>query len=582
MKKGILIAFAFGLMGAAVVMVYSMTTWQQPLTPLLYASLGVVPLSLGGALAIIFDEIDRAAWWKDSKVFACFFAALVASLALPAAWAAPKVRANMLHQFASPELAMSALTLDRDHDIRLRACNMLIHEESRQISTELTSRLANSPRLGLDCIEGARDKKQAKDVARRVALRWHAGLVGLSTLDDEHTTLLVTGLKTLPLIPQQQVTTLFDCAVRGATPTARKLCAEALAGKPKRACAGLTGLLTPRRLNEWGVLGVALGASWGEPEATKANAELISKTDLTCPEAKDFSLEATCNAIVEDTMSREDRRYFEWVLSNNTQCLKPEHIEEWVSARDVCDLILEAKDQGKRLDEIIVCDSRLTVAKGEIERREMALAEAEKQKTQRESLASDIVMGSTVAAGGNADDIGRSMLGRNGDCFTDRQVGHMVGQMFKSKDGEFNALDLMEGDPVKNTRKMLDSTLEANTEVRKNAKVREKMKNDPDIDQEDLEEALAEFEEDEETGERNIDKLIEEQFEDVEGVGRVAFMDHEEREYVRCLRSGRKDCVPAKQRESGFTEDRPCVSAFPDSPGGLDEHILKMQQVRPW
>ena len=29
MKKGILIAFAFGLMGAAVVMVYSMTTWQH-------------------------------------------------------------------------------------------------------------------------------------------------------------------------------------------------------------------------------------------------------------------------------------------------------------------------------------------------------------------------------------------------------------------------------------------------------------------------------------------------------------------------------------------------------------------------
>ena len=220
MKRGILIAFAFGLLGAAVVMVYSMTTWQQPLTPLLYALLGVVPLSLGGSLAIIFDEIDRQAWWKDTKVFACLFASLIASLSLPAAWAAPKVRANMLHQFASPELAMSALALDRDHNIRLGACNMLIGQESRQISTELTSRLANSPRLGIDCIEGSRDQKQTKDIARRVALRWHAGLVGLDSLAEDHTKLLVDGLKTLPLLPQQQVTTLFDCAVRGASPTA--------------------------------------------------------------------------------------------------------------------------------------------------------------------------------------------------------------------------------------------------------------------------------------------------------------------------------------------------------------------------
>jgi|GEM_PF-6484441 len=582
MKRGILIAFAFGLLGAAVVMVYSMTTWQQPLTPLLYALLGVVPLSLGGSLAIIFDEIDRQAWWKDTKVFACLFASLIASLSLPAAWAAPKVRANMLHQFASPELAMSALALDRDHNIRLGACNMLIGQESRQISTELTSRLANSPRLGIDCIEGSRDQKQTKDIARRVALRWHAGLVGLDSLAEDHTKLLVDGLKTLPLLPQQQVTTLFDCAVRGASPTARKLCTEALGGKPRRACAGLTGLLTPRRLNEWGVLGVALGASWGEPEATKANQNLIAKTDMTCAEAKDFSLESTCQAIIDDTMSREDRRYFEWVLSNNTQCLKPEHIEEWVSARDVCELILDAKDQGKRLDEIIVCNSRLTVAKSEIKRREMALAEAERQKIERESLASDIVMGSTAAAGGNANDIGRSMLGRNGDCFTDRQVGHMVGQMFKSDANDFNALDLMEGDPMENTRKMLDDTLEANKQVRQNSKVRDKMKSDPNVNQEDLEEALAEFEEDEETGERNIDKVIEEQFEDAEGAGQVAFMDPEEREYVQCLRAGRKDCVPAKQKESGFTEDRPCVSAFPDTPGGLDEHILRMQQVRPW
>ena len=352
MNKGILIAFSFGLMGAAVVMIYATTTWQQPMTPFLYALLGVVPLSFAGAVAIILDDIDRAAWWKDGQVWGCLIAALIASLALPSAWAAPNVRGNMLSQFASDELAMSALALDRDEGIRLKACMMLIDHKSQKVAKELTSRLANSPNVGLACIDATRDKKQTKEIARRVALRWHAGLVGLDDLSKDYAKTLVEGIKQLPLLPQQQVTTLYDCAIHGANKTNKQLCVDALSGKPKRACAGLSGLLSPRRLNEWESLGVTLGASWGEPEATKTNQSLVAATGLTCPEVKDFSLETTCNAIVEDVMSRDDRRYFEWVLSNNTECLKPEHISEWISARDVCELILEAKDEGKRLDEI--------------------------------------------------------------------------------------------------------------------------------------------------------------------------------------------------------------------------------------
>lgn len=582
MNKGILIAFSFGLMGAAVVMIYATTTWQQPMTPFLYALLGVVPLSFAGAVAIILDDIDRAAWWKDGQVWGCLIAALIASLAIPSAWAAPNVRGNMLSQFASDELAMSALALDRDEGIRLKACMMLIDHKSQKVAKELTSRLANSPNVGLACIDATRDKKQTKEIARRVALRWHAGLVGLDDLSKDYAKTLVEGIKQLPLLPQQQVTTLYDCAIHGANKTNKQLCVDALSGKPKRACAGLSGLLSPRRLNEWESLGVTLGASWGEPEATKTNQSLVAATELTCPEVKDFSLEATCNAIVEDVMSRDDRRYFEWVLSNNTECLKPEHISEWISARDVCELILEAKDEGKRLDEIIVCNSRRVVADKEITRRKMALAEAARVKEGRNDLAAQIVEGSNRAAGGSPVEIANSMLGRDGDCFTDRQVGAMMGQMFgKSPDG-FNAIDLMTGDVVAKNRAMIDGALEANAEMRNNSKFRNKLAQDKEIDQDEANEALSQFEEDEETGKNAIKEQLDEQFEEADKMAQAASTSPEERDYMRCLQEGRSDCIPAQQKTSGYTENRPCMSAFPNTPGGLEEHMRNMQQVRPW
>ena len=577
--KSILIASAFGLLGSAVVMIYVISSWDHPLMALLYAGLGALPLALAGTLLIARDELELTHWASSGQVWGIIFSALISSALLPAAWNAPRARLEVLDRFQSEALSMEALRHDHQDSVRLRACQQLRASDARAITSELTGWLAASPHLALACLDApTRELAHTRELSRRIALRWHSTLLNTPQLPDEQACLLAPSLKKLSISPQQATTTLYDCSMRAASPHARTCCTRALTTAPARTCEGLSGMLSAGRMNQWGSLGLTLGASWGEPETTKTHQDTITALSLTCPAVRDFALEQTCAAILDDVMSVEDRAYFAWLITTHSSCLAPQELKEWVAASEICALIYEGRERGESLDEILVCTSRKTLAARAITERAEIEAQSAGRHVERDALTEAIIAGTSAANSAGSEDVMNRLMGRSSDCLNDRQLGAMAGTLLAEQEG-LNPIDLLDN-PALLGDKFHDETINALSKKMDAAKVRAKLKEDDSLDPDDAEEALAMFEED--AQEKRDRERLKQKKQLASLANSDPSMTQDERAFLACLREGRMDCMPRKETPSGFTENRPCIRPFGDTPGGLDEHIKNMEQVRTW
>lgn len=550
--NAILTSVLLTLAGTFALLLFSVSEWLSPLSPMLYALLLITPAAVGISMAL-FEEL-RSDGAKSKKLWVSIVLSALVGGGLSASWMAPQTRIQALQKVSG--LRISLALDDPSTDVQLAACTQLLDTDIP--NHELSAKLSRKLSLATSCLTANAEHPRTKLLSRQVATSWHGQLLLPGTEDSAKLSCAITEkLQKLPTDRAGINSALLDCMLRSESEASRGCCAKALE-KSAPSCETLPMRVSRADLKAWRTVPDLFAASFLISD-NKSKQLPEDHPTLACDEVKQRSVGLLCDVLLYEDDTEREQAFFEWLLESNKECMGEEERSEWVRADEVCEqLATELESEGK-FSTARLCDAQRTIAKAQIT--EAKKAKEDYNESTRSNLTNQIIEGSAIASrGGLGGAMDRFQNFASSDCLNrNAQRNLMLGLIERTPSGL----------GVENTIKTLDEINEMNKVNLSNPKLADKF---AEADEEDFD--PEEFSE-EATAER--DELLEKTKKQLRRERRKVAKQKGYSESQRHLACLKKKGVGCELPDKGWTEpDRsnsymaPCL---PSPHGGMDEML---------